>query len=304
MNLSAFKTAGAAAAAIVISAANAGQVSFTKDDANVAYETADELVRECTPRHAGTLRGRLAANWLLDHASRCGADVELDTFQDETPLGRRTFTNVQIEFPGTGTNAAWIVLMSHYDTPATAKQPCAGANDGASTSGLLVALAGAIRRSGPHPDNIALVWTDGEECSKAYGPNDGFHGSRRLVNNYREQGRRVKTAICLDMLGDKDLHIIVPSNSTAILKKLAIQAAEKAGLKGLLKVDESLVITDDHTAFQTAGCPAINFIDFEYGPGNSWWHTPEDTMKHVSRESLHKSGRLIAAFLNILCYGK
>jgi hypothetical protein len=27
-------------------------------------------------------------------------------------------------------------------------------------------------------------------------------------------------------------------------------------------------------------------------------------MKHVSRESLHKSGRLIAAFLNILCYGK
>lgn len=304
MDLSALKNAVFGTLALAAFAAGAGAVSFTEEDAKIAYETADEFVRECTPRHSGTLRGRLAASWLLDQASRCGVDVELDTFRDETPLGERTFTNVQMEFPSTRTNAAWIVIMSHFDTPATATQPCEGANDGASTSGLLVALAGAIRRSGPHPDNIALVWTDGEECCKAYGPNDGFHGSRHLVNNYREKGRRVKTAICLDMLGDRDLHVVVPSNTTQILKKLAVQAAEKAGLKGLLKVDESLVVTDDHTAFQTAGCPAINFIDFEYGPGNSWWHTPNDTMKNVSKASLHKSGRLVAAFLNILCYGK
>ena len=295
---------GVAACALAVWAATAAPVAFTREDARAAYEAADAFVKECTPRHAGTLRGRLAANWLLDRASWCGADASLDTFRNETPIGELPFANVVIEFPGTKTNGYWIVLMSHFDTPRTAKQPCAGANDGAATSGLLVALADAINRTGPHPDNIALVWTDGEECVKEYGPKDGFYGSRHLVEQFRKKNRRVKTAICLDMLGDKDLHVIVPANTTAVLKKLALQAAEKVGMKGKLKVDETLVVTDDHSAFLAAGCPAINFIDFDYGPGNAWWHTPEDTMDKVSEASLLASGRLVAAFLNILLYGK
>ena len=296
--------AGVVACALAACAACAAPVAFTPEDAHAAYEAAGDFVKTCTPRHSGTLRCRLAANWLRDRASWCGADVSIDAFRDKPPLGERPVANVVIEFLGTKTNDDWIVVMSHFDTPVTAKQPCAGANDGASTSGLLIALADAIKRTEPHPDNIALVWTDGEECAKAYGPDDGFHGSRRLVNQFREKNRRVKTAICLDMLGDKDLHIIVPANSTAILKKWALRAAEKAGLKGLVKVDESLVVTDDHSAFLSAGCPAINFIDFDYGPGNAWWHTPEDTMDKVSEASLLSSGRLVAAFLNILLYGK
>jgi len=295
---------GFAAGALAVWTACAAPLVFTKDDAKSAHEAVADFVKECTPRHAGTLRSRLAAGWLLVRASWCGADASLDAFRDETPFGERQFANVVIEFPGTKTNDDWIVVMSHFDTPATATQPCAGANDGASTCGLLIALADAIKRTGPHPDNIMLVWTDGEECAKEYGPNDGFHGSRHLVNQFREKRRRVKTAICIDMLGDKDLHIIVPANSTAVLKKWALLAAERAGLKGLVKVEEKLVVTDDHSAFLSAGCPAINFIDFEYGPGNAWWHTPEDTMDKVSEASLFSSGRLIATFLNILLYGK
>lgn len=282
----------------------AAPMTFTREDARAAYEAADAFVRECTPRHAGTLRGRLAANWLLDRASWSGADVSLDPFTDKTPLGERHFCNVVIELPGTRTNDNWIVIMSHFDTPSTAKQPCAGANDGASTCGLLIALAEAINRSGPHPHNIALVWTDGEECFKAYGPNDGFHGSRHLVDLFRRKNRLVKTAICLDMLGDKNLQISVPANTHPVLKKLAVQAAEKAGVKKLLKIEESLVVSDDHSAFLAAGCPAIDFIDFNYGPGNAWWHTPEDTIDKISEASLLSSGRLVAAFLNIILYGK
>ena len=295
---------GVAACVLAAWTAAAAPVTFTRDDARAAYEAADAFVRECTPRHAGTLRGRLAANWLFDRASWSGADASRDLFKDKTPLGEQQFCNALLEFPGTRTNDNWIVIMSHFDTPRTAKQPCAGANDGASTSALLIALADAINRTGPHPHNIALVWTDGEECFKAYGPNDGFHGSRHLVDLFRRRNRLVKTAICLDMLGDKDLHIIVPANSTAILKKWALLAAEKAGLKGLLKVEKTLEVSDDHSAFLAAGCPSIDFIDFNYGPGNAWWHTPEDTMDKITEASLLSSGRLVAAFLNILLYGK
>ena len=59
----------------------AAPLVFTKDDAKAAHEATADFVKECTPRHAGTLRSRLAAGWLLDRASWCGADASLDAFR-------------------------------------------------------------------------------------------------------------------------------------------------------------------------------------------------------------------------------
>jgi len=59
-------------------------------------------------------------------------------------------------------------------------------------------------------------------------------------------------------------------------------------------------VKDDHVAFLEKGYKAIDLIDFSYGPGNSYWHTPQDTMSNVSQESLLKSGRIVAEMLNIL----
>jgi hypothetical protein len=94
----------------------AAPIEFTEADAHVALAAASNLVERCTPRDAGTVRGRLAANWILDRVSRTGADASLDKFRAPTPDGERTFANVTVEFPGTKTNAAWIVVMSHFDT--------------------------------------------------------------------------------------------------------------------------------------------------------------------------------------------
>ena len=40
-----------------------------------------------------------------------------------------------------------------------------------------------------------------------------------------------------------------------------------------------------------------NIIDFNYGPGNSFWHTPHDNSENVSRESLDKTGRIISRMI-------
>lgn len=278
-------------------------VEFTVADARIAFEAAAGLVEECTPRDAGTLRGRLAANWILDHVSRTGVDASLDRFRALTPDGEKPFSNVVVEFPGTKTNAAWIVVMSHFDTMPGVGTGFQGANDGASTSGLLIALAGAIRRAGNQPENIALVWTDGEECRKSYGPTDGFQGSRHLVASYRTRKRAVKTAICLDMLGDRDLNITIPANTTPILKTLALDAAKRIGAAGKVAYKGDIVVKDDHSAFLDAGCAAIDLIDFDFGsaPGlNDWWHTPNDTIDKISAESLLTAGRLVVELLNTL----
>ena len=274
----------------------AAALSFTPQDAHLSYEKARELVETCTPRDAGTIRGKIAANRILDAASAAGADVRLDQFRAMTPAGEKEFTNLYAEFRSDATSR-WVVVLSHYDTkPGT---NCPGANDGAATSGLLIGLANALSNWRTPRGNVMLIWTDGEECMSAYGPNDGFWGSKRAVEYLVSKERKVQAVLCADMLGDRDLAISVPSNGSPTLAKIAVHAAKKAGYPGLVKPMEEEV-KDDHVAFMDNGFKAIDLIDFSYGPQNSYWHTPEDTMDKVSEESLLKSGKLIAELLNIL----
>ena len=60
------------------------------------------------------------------------------------------------------------------------------------------------------------------------------------------------------------------------------------------------LVKDDHVAFMDKGFKAIDLIDFSYGPDNSYWHTPQDTMDKISEDSILKSGKIVAELLNIL----
>ena len=297
-----FVIAAAMVAGAVCMVASAAVVRFTADDAKNAFSTAAEFVRECTPRDAGTIRGRLAANWIMDRVSRTGVDAAIDSFRADSPRGMKSFANVVVEFKGTKQNAPWIVLISHFDTPVNIGNGFEGANDGASTTALLIALAKAIRRAGPQPDNIMLLWTDAEECMVSYSENDGFQGAKHALKGFADRRRAIKAAIGLDMLGDRDLHIQMPVNGTVQLQNAVFEAAKRAGLEGLVSVGRDIV-KDDFAVFYDAGCPAVNLIDFHFGsaPGkNDYWHTVEDRMDKISEESLLKSGMLVVELLNML----
>ena len=275
----------------------AAALEFTAQDAQLAYEKARELVEDCTPRDAGTIRGKIAANRILDAASAAGADVRRDAFRAKTPAGEKEFTNLYAEFGGGGDDARWVVVVSHYDTKPGVD--CPGANDGASTTGLLIGLANAFSNWKESKGNLMLIWTDGEECMSAYGPDDGLWGSKRAAEYLASKERKVQAVICVDMLGDKDLGISIPANVSPTLAKIALHAAKRAGYPGLVKPIGELV-KDDHVAFMDKGFKAVDLIDFSYGPNNSYWHTPQDTMDKISEASLLKSGKIVAELLNIL----
>ena len=283
----------------MFSALLAASLVFSQADANLAFKTATGLVENHTPRDSGTTRSMLAANYLLDAASAAGADVRRDMFVAKTPKGERRFTNLVASFKR-NPDAPWVVLVSHYDTKTGVD--CPGANDGASTSGLLVALAGVLYNHRAQNDNVMLIWTDGEECMNAYVEDDGLWGSRHAAKSLKESGVKVKAVICLDMLGDKDLHVSIPKNSSPALSKIALAAAKKAGVADKVsRVD--LLVKDDHVPFLEAGFKSIDLIDFEYGsaPGlNDYWHTAKDTVDKISEESLFTAGKLVAGMLDIL----
>ena len=270
---------------------------FSPADAKIAYEAACGLVAKCTPRDAGTIRGQIAANYLLDAASAVGANVRRDSFTAATPSGNKTFVNLYAEFPSGGENSKWVVLVSHYDTKPGVT--CPGANDGASTSGLLVGVANAVSSWRGRKGNLLLVWTDGEECVSSYAANDGLWGARRAVEYLKAKDRNVQAVVSLDMLGDRDLDITVPQNGTPTLAKIAVHAARRAGYPGKVRLVPEIV-TDDHVPFLEGGYKAIDLIDFSYGPDNSFWHTDRDTPENISEESLLVSGRIVAELLNIL----
>ncbi|NIR39538.1 MAG: M28 family peptidase, partial [Actinobacteria bacterium] len=50
-----------------------------------------------------------------------------------------------------------------------------------------------------------------------------------------------------------------------------------------------------HVPLIEAGLPTANLIDFTYGgPGNPYWHTPDDRPEHVSARTLQIVGEVVA----------
>jgi Zn-dependent M28 family amino/carboxypeptidase len=272
-------------------------LQFTPQEAKLSFDTAQRLVENFTPRDAGTAGGRIAAKWLAFSLKSLGVkNVQEDVFSADSPLGKMRFTNVVAEFKHSNTSK-WTVLLSHYDTKRSIK--CPGANDGASTSALLVGLSKMLSGAKGLKKNYLLIWTDAEECIYDYSANDGLQGSKRAVEYVKSRYYDVENVICLDMLGDKDLKIEIPSNGSGRLTRTVIRAAKKIGEKNLVSLSPYHVI-DDHAPFLKAGYEAIDLIDFSYGsaPGlNDYWHTENDVMKNISVDSLLKSGSLIAAVI-------
>jgi Zn-dependent M28 family amino/carboxypeptidase len=77
------------------------------------------------------------------------------------------------------------------------------------------------------------------------------------------------------------------------------QTAQELGYEEYF-LREQGAIEDDHVPFLKLGVSAVNLIDFEYGPGNEYWHTEEDTMDKLSAKSLEVVGRVVLGVIKKL----
>jgi Zn-dependent M28 family amino/carboxypeptidase len=98
------------------------------------------------------------------------------------------------------------------------------------------------------------------------------------------------------MIGDKNLDIKRESGSTPWLTNAIWSAAHAMGYTREF-LDDSIQIEDDHVPFLKAGIPAVDLIDFNYGPSHSYWHTAGDTLDKTSARSLKVVGDAVYAAL-------
>jgi len=260
-----------------------------------------------SPRDAGTSSGWKAAEHISQRLESFGIETKIDTFTDMTPDGEKTFRNVVGQIPGK--NGTWIILGSHFDTMPGIEN-FQGANDSGSSTGVLLELARTLALSKPIPDTgILFAFFDGEEGIAHYISGDGLHGSRRMASQLALANRQntIKAMVLLDMVGDKDLHFILPANSSRSLVKEVLDAAHATDHRDRFSLSRNSVITDDHVPFLEIGIPAIDIIDFKFGsePGlNNHWHTEADNMESISTESLGITGEVTAQLLKQLIYEK
>jgi Zn-dependent M28 family amino/carboxypeptidase len=227
--------------------------------------------------------------------------VEEDAFVADTPAGKIPMRNIIVKFEGSKDGI--ILLGSHIDTNySLRKTKYVGANDGASSTALLMAIADQLRGKKLEGYSVWLAFLDGEEAIKEWTDKDSTYGSRHLAAKWQQDGtiRKIKAFLLADMIGDNDLNILRDGNSTPWLEDLVLQAAQRLGHQSHFFDTTSPGVGDDHEPFAAAGVPVADLIDFDYGYNNAFWHTTEDTLDKLSPRSLQITGDVILETIRLL----
>jgi Zn-dependent M28 family amino/carboxypeptidase len=251
------------------------------------------------PRPVGGVNHKKVEDYIIAHLK--GIEVERDDFEVTASEGRFPVHNIIAKFPGTKDGI--IVIASHYDTNWPLKDVnYVGANDGASSSALLLEIANQLRGKKRDGYSVWLLWDDGEESMRLpwYDP-ESLYGVRHLAQQWKDDGtlKRIKACILEDMIGDADLNIEHDTNSTPWLEDLIYQAATNLGYQSHFFARE-MAVTDDHEAFLKEGVPAADLIDFNYGYNDVFWHTTQDTIDKLSPKSLAIVGTVTLETVRLL----
>ncbi len=248
-----------------------------------------------------------AEEFLRAHFQRNHDQLEEDAFTADTPIGPVQLSNFIVRFPGRKNGA--IVLGTHYETNYPLRNiNFVGANDGASTTGLLLSIADRLRAEASQARDkkldgysVWLVFFDGEEAFQTWSRSDSTFGSRHLAARWGRDGtlNQIKAFMLADMIGDKDLDIQRESNSTPWLVSLVAEAAKKFGYQHYF-FQRDMAVEDDHLPFVERGVPSIDIIDLDYGPNNSYHHTAQDTMDKVSAHSLTIDGDVFLEAIRLI----
>ncbi|MBL8800709.1 MAG: M28 family peptidase [Planctomycetes bacterium] len=298
----------AAGGALLACADGAGQSGGSRSDAALGAEA--QLFDEAKawahlealvaigPRPAGSGGAVKTVEYLETQLKSYGLTPVRESFiARATPAGDVPMCNLYVDLPAAGESAnkaPLIVIGSHFDTKRFEGFAFVGANDGGSSTAVLLELARVLSLGGPRKAAYRLLFIDGEEAIRTHWEDpDNRYGSRHHVEQLKSSGllTRVKAFVLLDLVGDKDLRINRDRYSDVWLYECFAAPARAAGMSRFVDGRAEL-IADDHVSFLEAGVPSVDLIDFDYGPGNSWWHTPQDTLDKCSPKSLGAIGRI------------
>ena len=266
-------------------------------DSKRAFQYIKEIVA-FGPRPMGSENHKKLENYITAHLK--GDQVEDDAFTADTVEGKFPVRNIIAKYPGTKDGI--IVILGHYDTNYPLRNTgYVGANDGGSSTAILLEYANQLRGKKRDGYSVWLVWTDGEEAVRQWSDTDSLYGTRHLAEKWEKDGtlKKIKALLVMDMIAPTDLAVLRDTNSTPWLLDLIYAAAERDGYQSHFYALQA-PIEDDHIPFVKRGIPCADVIDMPYGYNDAFHHTPLDTMDKLSPKSLEIVGNTTLETIRLL----
>lgn len=262
------------------------------------------------PHPAASPEQHLYAHSVLQYLKALKLKVSSETFSADTPARvngkvtkkQREFENIVATREGTDTCA--IVFGGHYDTKDI--KDFVGANDGGSSTALLLELARVIAHEGKAAKgtwgscDVSILLFDGEEAfledwdiSEALIQIvDHLYGSRDFASRHKNRllnGKPIRVAVILDMIGHKEQNLIVTKDSDETVTQQILRHLQKTKI-----ALSPLAVDDDHRPLLDMGIPVVHMIDWT---NLSEWHTPRDRFDILSPQKIADLGNGLVAFL-------
>ncbi|MBM3319003.1 MAG: M28 family peptidase [Candidatus Eisenbacteria bacterium] len=259
----------------------------------------EHLLAQCAlgPRNPGSPGHRAGREYIAGVLRGAGGRVQEQSFRHTAPgIGHPVvLTNIVARF-GPARAGGWL-LGAHWDTrpwadldPDHARrgEPILGANDGASGTAVLLALAESFAAE-PPPVPVMLVFFDGEDLGRADRHEEFLAGSRYFAQHLPTP--LPELGIVLDMVGSESMVLTLEQTvrqSFPDLAALVDGVACDLGLRSYLP-GEGPAVYDDHVPLNEAGLRTLLLVDFR----DPTWHTHADRPEHCSAASLGEAGRLV-----------
>lgn len=262
------------------------------------------------PRTMNSEAHEACGDYIAETFKRLGA-VVYDQYADAklfngTPVKMR---NIVASFHPE--RAERILIAGHWDSRAWADNdpdeanhntPIDGANDGASSVGVMMEIARQLRLdsdSNKVKVGVDLICWDAEDSGESGGgsSNSWCLGSQYWSGFRHVNGYTARYGINLDMVGGHNTVFYREQYSMMYAPSVVDKvwaAAHRIGYgKYFSYDDEGGAITDDHLEVNRGGIPCIDVIgsDKDNGGFPSTWHTLNDNTKNISKETLKAVGQ-------------
>ncbi|PRQ73924.1 hypothetical protein AAT19DRAFT_15491 [Rhodotorula toruloides] len=236
------------------------------DDALDYNDPKSLLAKILVPRTVGSANLTRVQGVVEGHFRKLGWHVEKDAFDDDTPYGRKFFTN--LVFTHDPSAPRRLVLSAHLDSKYFETHPedqFVGATDSAAPCAMMLDLATAltpwldgrkkrVQEAGGEEgfdgqgETLQIVFFDGEEAFKEWTHTDSIYGARHLVEKWSETDsspsairstprsplRRISHLVLLDLLGAPNPLIRNFFPNTGWLFDEFLHSEERLGVTGYL----------------------------------------------------------------------
>jgi glutaminyl-peptide cyclotransferase len=257
-------------------------------DGKLAFQHVAKQVR-FGPRPSGSAAIAQTQEYILSQLKSFGCTTEVDDFSADTPVGRLAMKNIVAKIPGE--QPSIIMLATHYDTVLRNDITFVGADDGGSSTGVMLEMARLLCPT-RGKNAVWIAFFDGEEAMKAWSETDSRYGSRQMAAKLAASGdiSKIKAFLLADLVGSRELHFM-RDPTTKSLTELVWKTADRLGYAENF-VQQSAPIEDDHNSFAKRKVPAVDVIDLDREGDVVFWHTAEDTLDKISGKSLAITGHV------------